>query len=150
MDHERFPIIIQLLYRLVGELEKMFPGRHFTLDGHLVGSIGEALAAYYYGLELLTASTKGRDAKWGEQFVEIKATQRDTVGFRCEPDFVLVLQIDDNGSFKEINNGRGHRIWDCLKDKPRPSNGQYQISLNRLRRMMEEVPESERIPRVQP
>ena len=38
------------LVRIVSELETAFPGRHFTLDGHLVGSIGEVMAAYYYGL----------------------------------------------------------------------------------------------------
>ena len=37
----------------VAELEAEFPGRHFTLDGHLVGSIGEVMAAYYYGSESL-------------------------------------------------------------------------------------------------
>jgi hypothetical protein len=30
----------------------MFPGGHFTPDGHMVGSIGEAIAAYHYGIDL--------------------------------------------------------------------------------------------------
>ena len=42
MNKTRFPEIIRELYRLIDELEQMFPGRHFTPDGHLVGSIGEA------------------------------------------------------------------------------------------------------------
>lgn len=29
---------------IVGELEADFPGRHFTLDGHPAGSIGEVMA----------------------------------------------------------------------------------------------------------
>lgn len=40
----------------------MLPGRHFTLDGHMVGSIGECLVADAYKLESLTASNKGFDA----------------------------------------------------------------------------------------
>jgi hypothetical protein len=48
------------MYRLIDELETMFEGRHFTPDGHTVGSIGEALAGHYYGLQLLPASTKGQ------------------------------------------------------------------------------------------
>jgi hypothetical protein len=40
----------------------MFPGRHFTPDGHMVGSLGECLVAHAYGLELQTASNKGFDA----------------------------------------------------------------------------------------
>ena len=43
--------ILELL-KIVGELEETFEGRVFTLDGHLVGSIGEVMAAYYYGIEL--------------------------------------------------------------------------------------------------
>ena len=43
---------VQKLVEIVAELEAEFPGRHFTLDGHLVGSIGEVMAAYYYGIEL--------------------------------------------------------------------------------------------------
>ena len=41
---------VQKLIGIVNELEADFPGRHFTLDGHLVGSIGEVMAAYYYGV----------------------------------------------------------------------------------------------------
>lgn len=41
---------IRQLYALVAELEALYPGRHPTLDGHLVGSIGEVLAAHYYRL----------------------------------------------------------------------------------------------------
>jgi hypothetical protein len=47
---------VQQLIEIVKELEKDFPGRHFTLGGHLVGSIGEVMASYYYGIELYTAS----------------------------------------------------------------------------------------------
>ena len=43
---------VQKLIDIVRQLEQEFPGRHFTLDGHLVGSIGEVMAAYYYGIEL--------------------------------------------------------------------------------------------------
>lgn len=36
---------VQKLFEIVKELEDDFPGRHFTLDGHLIGSIGEVMAA---------------------------------------------------------------------------------------------------------
>ncbi|MCR5545911.1 MAG: hypothetical protein K6F30_05475 [Lachnospiraceae bacterium] len=39
---------VQRLIEIVKELEQDFPGRHFTLDGHLIGSIGEVMASYYY------------------------------------------------------------------------------------------------------
>jgi hypothetical protein len=38
----------------------MFPGRHFTPDGHMVGSFGEALAAHHYGIELTCPVSSGQ------------------------------------------------------------------------------------------
>jgi len=42
---ERVPDLVGRLYEIVSELEALFPGRHFTPDGHLVGSLGEVMAA---------------------------------------------------------------------------------------------------------
>ena len=148
MDEARFPGIIRRLYEVVEELETMFPGRHFTPDGHMVGSIGEALAAYYYGLDLLPASTQGRDATCGDKVVEVKATQGSSVAFRCAPPHLLVLKIAPDGTFTEIYNGSGNRVWALMKGKLMPSNGQYSVSLTTLARLMRDVPRSERLTRV--
>lgn len=148
MDEKRFPRILKGLYQLVDELEAMFPGRHFTPDGHMVGSIGEALAAYFYGLDLLPPSSKGRDAMCGEKIVEVKATQGNSVSFRCAPRHLIVLRIARDGSFSEIYNGSGDRVWALVDGKPMPTNGQHQIRLSALRRLMEKVPSTERLPRI--
>ena len=67
---------IKELYEISAELERLFPGRHYTPDGHMIGSIGEALAASYYGLELFPASEETHDAKAPDgRLVQIKATQ---------------------------------------------------------------------------
>ena len=34
---------IRRIYEITAELEELYPGRHFTPDGHMVGSIGEVL-----------------------------------------------------------------------------------------------------------
>ena len=150
MNPDRLPEIISELYQVVRELEEMFPERHFTPDGHLVGSIGECLAAYHYGLELLPASSLGADAVKGRIRVEIKATQAGRIGIRSKPEHLLVLQLDKQGSFKEIYNGPGSKVWEEVAGKPVPSNGQYQISLTKLKSLMELVPEEERMPMVVP
>lgn len=125
----------------------MFKGRHFTPDGHMVGSIGEALAAYYYGLELLPASTAGCDATKDGRRIEIKATQGARVAFRCAPEYLIVLKVDKTGGFREIYNGKGARVWDLVKDKRMPSNGQHQVSLLQLQRLNFLVEPGERIER---
>ena len=67
---------IKTLYRVSHELEQLFPGRHYTPDRHMIGSIGEALAACCYGLALFEASAETHDAKAPDgRLVQIKATQ---------------------------------------------------------------------------
>lgn len=69
---------MQKLVEIVAELEAEFPGRHFTLDGHLVGSIGEVMAAYYYGIELYRASAEIHDGEIEGRKVQIKISQHVT------------------------------------------------------------------------
>ena len=147
MDTSRFPQLIDNLYSVVEELERMFD-RRFTPDGHLVGSIGEALASYYYGLKLSRPSTKGYDATLDGKKIEIKATQSDRVAFRCKPEHLLVLKLEKNGSFNEIYNGYGGRVWEQVEHKKMPKNGQHQVSLATLRRLAKEVQDVERIKRL--
>jgi len=59
---EQIPALIRKLYCTVAELQKLFPDRPFTPDGHLVGSLGEVIAAHDYNLQLLPPSTEGKDA----------------------------------------------------------------------------------------
>ena len=146
LDHEKFQDLIEQLYATVSELEKMFPGRHFTPDGHMVGSIGECLVAEAYDLELMTASNKGYDAvaRNGKQ-IEIKATQSKSAAFRSEPEHAIIIKIFSDGTFEEIFNGPGNLIWEQFKGKKLPKNGQFQISLSKLRLLDQQVDESQRV-----
>ena len=62
-NHEHLLMQIKAIYKAVEELEKMFPDRPFTPDGHLIGSIGECLVADAYDLKLMPPSNKGYDAE---------------------------------------------------------------------------------------
>jgi len=145
MDKKRFPEIIKNIYKNVAELEKMFPGRPFTPDGHMVGSIGECIAAYYYDLNLVPPSNRGYDGVRGKLKVEIKATQAKSITLRSKPQHLLALKIYKDGTFSEIYNGRGDCVWRLVSSKPLPSNGQYQISISRLKDLMAAVPEEEKL-----
>ena len=77
----------------------MFPGRHFTPDGHMVGSLGECLVADAYNLELMPASNLGYDALTETGLkVEIKATQAKSVAFRSKPPHVRISVIPNSDS----------------------------------------------------
>ena len=137
---------IKALYEISHELEELFPGRHYTPDGHMIGSIGEALAASYYGLELFPASEETHDAKAPDgRLVQIKATQINRISLSSEPRWLLVLRIHRDGTFSEEYNGPGKLAWEhCGKMQ---KNGQQPISLAKLRKLRAEVPDSVRLPR---
>ncbi len=148
IDHDKFRTLVKQLYATVNELETMFPGRHFTPDGHMVGSLGECIVADVYNLELKAASNKGYDAvtETGLE-VEIKATQSKSVAFRSQPQHTIIIKILRDGTFEEIYNGPGALVWDQFTGKRLPSNGQFQISLNKLRQLNQTVAQSDRVPR---
>lgn len=135
---------VRTLLQSVRALETLYPGRSFTLDGHLVGSIGEVLAAELYGLDLLPSSSKCHDARCpsGGQ-VQIKLTQRDRVAMYEEPDYMIVLQVDSEGRVREIYNGPGRIVWESAG--PRQKNGQRTISASRLKSLYGGVSQTGRI-----
>ena len=148
IDHDKFRTLVKQLYATVSDLEAMFPGRHFTPDGHMVGSLGECLVADAYKLDVKAASNKGHDAitECGLE-VEIKATQSNSVAFRSQPQHTIIIKIMPDGTFEEVYNGPGVLVWDQFKGKRMPRNGQFQISLNKLRQLNQRVAQEDRVPR---
>jgi hypothetical protein len=112
MSEARIPTIITNLYALVDELETLFPERRFTLDGHLVGSIGEVVAKYFYKLDLLPIGNQNFDAitlDGSSRQVQIKLTAGSSVSladYEGHPDLLIVLKIDRRTGFKEIYNSQ--------------------------------------------
>lgn len=138
MNHiQQVPEKIRAIYDIVKELEDMF-GRHFTPDGHMVGSIGEVLAAYHYDLKLLPASAERHDAisKCGK-YVQIKATQSRTISLRSKPDHLIVLRLLKDGSNEEIYNGPGAIAW--AHSGKLQKNGQRSIGIAKLTQLMLDV-----------
>jgi len=101
----------------------MFPVRKFTLDGQLVGSIEEVVAAYMFDLELNPASTLAHDANSPDvKNVEIKLTQGRSVAVRHEPDYLIVMHRPKDGPVRVVYNGPGAPVWTEAGTKQR--NGQ--------------------------
>src|ERR1700693_3938867 len=91
-------LIVQL-YEVVEALNAEFAieRRKFTPDGHMVGSLGEVLAAYAYDLILLPSSTARHDAMTREEparLVQIKLTGGTRgVSLYSQPEHLIVLQL---------------------------------------------------------
>ena len=130
------------LLGIVNELENRFPGRKFTLDGHLFGSLGEAIAADFYNIELEPTGTKTHDGKQGSKNVQIKITQGNSIDINDIPDYLLVLFLDkQKGEIFEVYNGPCAWLKDCKRTK----NGWYTRTLTTLYRANKNVPDDERL-----
>ena len=140
------------LYSIVDRLEALFYNRKFTPDGHLVGSLGEVIAASMFALKLLAASAPGHDAETKDgRKVQIKFTQGASgVGLRAsaKPKHLLVLRLTPERCVDVVYNGPGHRPWS--ESGKKQSNGQKFISLKRLRELDGEVPDDKRLRRAVP
>lgn len=149
---EDVPGLVSRLYEIVDELEEIFRGRHFTPDGHLVGSLGESLAAYMFGLTLNAASTAAHDAvtKDGVR-VEVKATQRRGVSLSASAspwgdERLLALRLTRHGPPEVVYNGPADAVWSAAG--PAQKNGQRTISLTVLRQLNAKVHDDDRLPEV--
>lgn len=144
----KIPDLMRDLYAVVEQLERLFPGRHFTPDGHLVGSLGEVWAAYLYGIDLATASTATHDGRAPDgRSVQIKATQGRSIGLSSESDYLIVFKLRRGGEPSEIYNGPGAEPW--VRAGKLQRNGQRSVQLTTLARLAAAVPIEQRIPRVE-
>lgn len=141
--------LIQSLYEIVGELEQRNPGRRFTPDGHLIGSIGETIAARQYGLTLYPASAETHDARspCGKE-VQIKVTQIGRIALSSEPEHLLVLHLSPDGRVSEIFNGPGALAWNVAGKIQK--NGQRPVSTRKLKKLAENVAVADRIRLLKP
>ena len=135
---------IKSLIGIVNELETDFPGRHFTLDGHLVGSIGEVLSAYYYGIELYVASAVAHDGEVDKKKVQIKITQQDSILISHKPEYLIALYLNKNGTVYEIYNGPGELPWETASKEDSHNNRHMRV--NKLMELDGQVKDADRIP----
>ena len=126
------PKPIAEIFRQVEQLERAYPGRKFTPDGHLIGSSGEVIAAEAFGLKLLPASAPGHDARdENGAFVQIKLTSGKSIGLRASCERLLVMRIVDLTSAELVYDGPGEPVWTACGKMQK--NGQRSISLAKLR-----------------
>lgn len=130
-DRVPLPNTVSKLYEAVEELKLAYPGRHFTLDGHLVGSIGEVVARETFGFELLPASAPGHDAICKARGnVQVKITAGSSVSMRSTCDHLIVLRIVSPQEAEIVYDGKGDPIWQIAGKMQ--SNGQRRVSISKM------------------
>lgn len=128
----KLPEPVAEIYRAVVQLEALYPGRKFTPDGHLVGSIGEVIAAEALGLTLYPPSYAGHDAHDGKGGdVQIKMTAGRSVAMYAECIRLVVLRVVSPEEAEIVYDGPGKPAWSAAGKIGK--NGQRVVSLSRLR-----------------
>ena len=139
---------LQQLFQIVEQLETEYAeyNRKFTIDGHLIGSIGEVIVKEAFDLDLEKSSTPVIDAKTKDgKTVQIKTTTTNRVAFSVHkdtneiPHYVIVIRIEKegekSGNPELIYNGLGEVVFEELRKRSPQKNGQIQISLSTLRKL---------------
>lgn len=142
--------IAQLL-AVVDTLRKEYPTRRFTLDGRLVGDIGEVLCLEVYDITLLPALSHQYDARTSDgRMVQIKTTMQKSLTFPADhiPDYYLGVKILSDGTVQEVFNGPGEVIHNALQQrKAQPKNNLHSLSIRKLEELQKSVQVADRIPK---
>jgi hypothetical protein len=132
----------------IAKLQKSFAHRKFTIDGRLVGDIGEIIAAAEFDIKLDDVSRSRHDGMTtdGRQ-VQIKATFKRSLTLTTVPDYYLGLQLEPNGTHKVIFNGPGRVIAEYYHKRQGIGVRQLSFPIARLSELSTTVAEKDRIPR---
>lgn len=139
---------IKTIYKAVDSLNERYPGRNFTPDGILVGTLGEVLAEEKYDLELLPPKTKAFDATdCRGRKVQIRCNQRNTAPIKkgSTKEMFLALKLHPDGTIEEIFNGPASVAHQLAVGRKADSAGFVGLSHNKLRKLMESVPANKRV-----
>lgn len=118
----------------------------FTIDGRLVGDLGEVIAALEYEVELHQISQARHDATALDgRNVQIKATFKESLTFRSVPDYYLGFKLYPDGRHEEIFNGPGRLIAERYASRKGLGVALLSFPVAELRKLSEQVPDTERI-----
>lgn len=139
---------LALIFKGIDRLREAFPNRAFTIDGRLVGDVGEVIAALEYDLTLDMVSQPDHDACCSDgRLVQIKATFKDSLTFKTCPDYYLGFKLYPDGRYEEVFNGSGRIIHERYAGRKGIGSKLLSFPISELRSLSSQVPPADRIPR---
>jgi hypothetical protein len=144
------PEAVRQMLAIVDQLCAAYPKKRFTLDGRLVGDIGEVLVEDAYDLQLFGDLKKHHDGRCSDgRLVQIKATMKESLTFPADhvPDYYLGIKLNTDGTFEEIFNGPGSLAREAVTRRKLPKTNLYSVSVATLSRLHSRVPIEQQIPR---
>jgi hypothetical protein len=143
------PEAVRQMLAIVEQLCIAYPNKRFTLDGRLVGDIGEVLVEAAYDLKLFDDLRKHHDAQCSDgRLVQIKATMKKSLTFPADhvPDYYLGVQIGSDGKFLEIFNGPGALAAKAVTGRASPKTNLHSVSIATLINLQRQVGSRAKIP----
>ncbi len=145
------PEAIRQLLSTVEQLRETYKeqNKKFTLDGRLVGDIGEILVEEAYEIKLFEDLQKHHDATCQDgRLVQIKATMKDSLTFPVDhtPLYYIGIKIHGDGTFTEVFNGPGAVAREAVKNRKPTKTNLHSVSISALQKLNATVDKSERIP----
>jgi hypothetical protein len=145
-DHASIKHGLSLIFAGIKHLSGDFP-REFTIDGRLVGDIGEVIASLDYDLEIDKVSRAIHDARTSDgRQVQIKATFKDKLTFRKTPDYLLGFKLFEDGCHEEVFNGPGHLIYTRYRHRAGIGTSLLSFPIKELRSISDQVYPTDRVP----
>ena len=143
---------LEAILGAVSNLRKLHPTKAFTIDGRLLGDLGEVLVADKYGIRLNDGVEPHHDGvDSAGRRVQIKTTMKGSLTYPADhcPDFVIGFVLKEDATIEEVFNGPGRIIGDYIAShRSAPKNNLHNVSLGILRRLSEDVRDEDRIPEV--
>ena len=148
MNRQAINDALKLIFEAIERLKRAFPNRAFTIDGRLVGDVGEVIAALEYDLVLHDVSQPTHDATTADgRNVQIKATFQDALTFKTVPDYYLGFRLYPDGRHEEIFNGPGKLIYERYIKRKGIGVVLLRFPVAELRRLSDKISPSERVPK---
>lgn len=149
MDHRaRIEEALGLIFQGIGKLKEQFPEKAFTIDGRLVGDVGEVIAALEYAIDLYKVQTPVHDGETSDgRKVQIKAAFKDELSLTAVPEFYLGIRLFEDGAHEEIFNGPGSVIAERYSHRSGFGERQLSFPLAALQRLSHSISSDQRIPR---
>lgn len=136
---------LEILFRTIETLKEKYSQhkKNFTLDGKLVGDIGEVMVAEHYGLILYGDNTHIHDGfviGSEDMQVQIKSSFKEyfyfTKNFSKKPKYFIAVKLNEDGTFEETYNGTGELLFNkLLIHLPLNRKHPYRLSVNKLREL---------------
>ncbi|MDD5339423.1 MAG: hypothetical protein PHG35_08515 [Dehalococcoidales bacterium] len=134
------------IFKGIDTLREAFNKRQFTVDGRLVGDLGEIIAELNYDVILYPKSKPFYDGESSDgKKIQIKATFQDELTFGKVPEYYLGFKLFRDGRYEEIYNGPGMPIFDRYNHRKNIGVKLLRFPNSELRELASNVPIENRI-----